>query len=70
VVILGLGKSLTVMQGRLADCSAMYEIVKTQRNKYAHLTQASAQALAEMKEKIKILANEVCARVCVCVRVV
>jgi chromosome segregation ATPase len=59
VVCTDLGKSLAALQARLNDCSQMYEVVKTQRNKYAHLTQASAQALAEMKEKIKILSNEV-----------
>lgn len=33
--------------------------MKNQRNKLANLTQSSSQALAEMKEKIKILQNEV-----------
>ncbi|CAM9167170.1 unnamed protein product, partial [Ectocarpus sp. 8 AP-2014] len=34
-------------------------VVKNERNKYVNLIQASHQALAEMKEKIKILHNEV-----------
>jgi len=34
-------------------------VVKNERNKYVNLIQASSQALAEMKEKIKILLNEV-----------
>ena len=34
-------------------------MVKSDRNKYVNQIQASAQALAEMKEKIKILQNEV-----------
>jgi hypothetical protein len=36
-----------------------YEKMKNQRNKLAHLTQSSSQALAEMRDKIKILQNEV-----------
>ena len=47
------------MKGKLSQCSTLYEVIKNQRNKYANLTQASAQELAEMKEKIKILQNEV-----------
>lgn len=35
-------------------CSIWFVMIR-----YAHLTQASAQALAEMKEKIRILSNEV-----------
>lgn len=41
------------------EFSALYDVVKNERNKYVNLIQASTQALAEMKEKIKILHNEV-----------
>ncbi|CAM9236095.1 unnamed protein product, partial [Chrysoparadoxa australica] len=43
---------------RLKEFSALYDVVKNERNKYVNLIQASNQALAEMKEKIKILQNE------------
>jgi seryl-tRNA synthetase len=33
-------------------------VVKNERNKYVNLIQSSSQALAEMKEKIRILNNE------------
>ena len=59
LVLLDLNKKLTELKGRLSQCSTLYDVVKNQRNKYANLTQASAQDLAEMKEKIKILHNEV-----------
>ena len=36
-----------------------YEVVKNERNGYVNAIQASSQALAEMKERIKILQNEV-----------
>ena len=36
-----------------------YEVVKNERNGYVNAIQASSQALAEMKERIKILHNEV-----------
>lgn len=36
VVILDLSKNLNDQQGRLQHCHAQYEIVKSQRNKYAH----------------------------------
>jgi len=38
---------------------ALYEEVKNQRNKYVSQIQNSSQDLAEMKERIKILQNEV-----------
>lgn len=37
----------------------MYEVVKTERNKYMTQIQKSSQHLSEMKEKLKILQNEV-----------
>ena len=62
LIITDLGKKLGELQQRLKNSSTMYEIIKSQRNKYAHLMQASSQSLAETKEKIKILQNEVTRR--------
>ena len=43
---------------RLKEFQQLYELVKGQRNKFVNLIQASSQSIAEMKEKLKILANE------------
>lgn len=43
----------------MKEFSALYEVVKNERNKYVNLIQSSSQALAEMREKIRILVNEV-----------
>jgi len=59
LVIMDLTKKLTETGARLRDFSKLYDMVKSDRNKYVNQIQASAQALAEMKEKIKILQNEV-----------
>ena len=59
LIILDLGKKYTETTNRLKEFSALYDVVKNERNKYVNLIQASSQALAEMKEKIKILQNEV-----------
>ena len=44
---------------RLRDFQQLYDLVKNQRNKFVNLIQASSQSISEMKEKIKILLNEV-----------
>ena len=54
-----LSKKFSETNSRLKEFSALYDVVKNERNKYVNLIQASSQALAEMKEKIKILQNEV-----------
>ena len=59
LIIADLDKQSTEVTGRLRELCALYEMVKNERNKYVNLIQASTQALAEMKEKIKILQNEV-----------
>lgn len=59
LTILDLTKKLTETNSKLREFSALYDCVKNERNKYVNLIQASSQALAEMKEKIKILENEV-----------
>lgn len=59
LVILDLTKKLQEKKNSLRNFSALYDVVKNERNKYMNQTQASSQAVAEMKEKIKILMNEV-----------
>ena len=59
LVIVDLAKKFSETNNRLKEFSALYDVVKNERNKYVNLIQASSQALAEMKEKIKILQNEV-----------
>ena len=59
LVILDLSKKSNEVNNRLKEFSALYDVVKNERNKYVNLIQSSSQALAEMKEKIKILMNEV-----------
>ena len=57
--ILDLTKSCGELSNRFKEFSALYEVVKNERNKYVYLIQSSTQALAEMREKIRILQNEV-----------
>merc|ERR1712093_323032 len=45
--------------GRQKEFCTMYEVVKNERNKYVAMIQSSSQNLSEMKEKLKILQNEV-----------
>ncbi|TYZ64351.1 hypothetical protein PybrP1_000263 [[Pythium] brassicae (nom. inval.)] len=59
LVIFDLAKKWNETNNHLKEFSALYDVVKNERNKYVNLIQASSQALAEMKEKIKILHNEV-----------
>lgn len=59
LVLLDLGKRHGEIRAQLADFGALYDLVKNDRNKYVHLIQASGQGLAEMREKLKILHNEV-----------
>lgn len=59
LTILDLTKRCNEISNRLKEFSALYEVVKNERNKYVNLIQSSAQALAEMREKIRILHNEV-----------
>ncbi|CAM9663192.1 unnamed protein product [Pylaiella littoralis] len=58
LVIQDLSRRCNDTNNRLKEFSALYDVVKNERNKYVNLIQASHQALAEMKEKIKILHNE------------
>ncbi|XP_019623769.1 PREDICTED: coiled-coil domain-containing protein 146-like [Branchiostoma belcheri] len=47
------------MQVKLKDFAKMYDIIKNERNKIVNLIQTSTQRAAEMREKIKILQNEI-----------
>ncbi|CAM9669684.1 unnamed protein product [Ectocarpus fasciculatus] len=58
MIILDATKRSNEISNRLKEFSALYEVVKNERNKYVNLIQSSSQALAEMKEKIRILNNE------------
>mmetsp|Transcript_120131 Transcript_120131/g.299687 ORF Transcript_120131/g.299687 Transcript_120131/m.299687 type:complete len:926 (+) Transcript_120131:87-2864(+) len=51
-------KHQEISQKQRAFCT-MYEVVKTERNKYRASIQKSSQHLSELKEKLKILQNEV-----------
>ncbi|XP_069141238.1 coiled-coil domain-containing protein 146-like [Argopecten irradians] len=46
------------MQIKLKEFAKLYELIKNERNKCVNLIQTSTQKAAEMKEKIKILQNE------------
>uniref|UniRef100_A0A7S1U464 Cilia- and flagella-associated protein 58 central coiled coil domain-containing protein n=1 Tax=Phaeomonas parva TaxID=124430 RepID=A0A7S1U464_9STRA len=59
LVILDLTKKCNEVNNRLKEFSALYDVVKNERNKYVNLIQSSNQAQAEMREKIRILQNEV-----------
>jgi chromosome segregation ATPase len=59
LVIMDLTKRCADLSNRLKEFSALYEVVKNERNKYVNLIQKSTQALAEMREKIRILQNEI-----------
>jgi len=43
---------------RIKDFEKLYNLVKNQRNKFVNLIQASHQSITEMKDKSKILSNE------------
>ncbi|EPZ33889.1 hypothetical protein O9G_002452 [Rozella allomycis CSF55] len=51
-------KQLEVAQ-RLKDTMHLYDSVKAERNKYVNMIQASTQKISEMREKVRILGNEV-----------
>ena len=59
LVLLDLGKKDAEIRHKLREFAKLYEVVKNERNSYVNAIQTSSQALAEMKERIKILHNEV-----------
>merc|ERR1719159_849624 len=54
-----LRKKYQEISQRQKEFCTMYEVVKNERNKYVASIQSSSQHLSEMKEKLKILQNEV-----------
>jgi hypothetical protein len=58
LLILDLTKKYEETSNKLEHFKALYEEVKSARNKYVNLIQNSSQDLAELKERIKILQNE------------
>jgi chromosome segregation ATPase len=59
LLLIDLKKKNQETQMKLKSYIAMYDEVKNARNKYVKLIQNSSQELAETKERIKILQNEV-----------
>lgn len=59
LLILDLAKKQQDTEFRLNSFMALYEDAKNGRNKYVTAIQNCSQDLAEMKERIKILQNEV-----------
>lgn len=47
------------MHVKLRDFAKLYDVIKNERNKCVNLIQTSTQKAAEMREKIKILQNEI-----------
>lgn len=43
---------------RIRDFEKLYDLVKNQRNKFVNLIQAAGQSTTEMRDKLKVLANE------------
>lgn len=52
-------KKYQEMMIKLKDFAKLYDVIKNERNKCVNLIQTSTQKAAEMKEKIKILQNEI-----------
>jgi chromosome segregation ATPase len=59
LLTIDLSKKHQETEGRLKSFVALYDEVKNARNKYVKLIQNRSQELAETKERIKILQNEV-----------
>jgi chromosome segregation ATPase len=59
LLLIDLKKRKQEIDFKLKSCIAMYDEVKNDRNKYVKQIQNSSQELAETKERIKILQNEV-----------
>lgn len=57
-----IGKDMKKMRkdivSRVKDFQQLYDMVKNQRNRFVNLIQAARQGIAEMKEKQKIMSNE------------
>lgn len=54
-----LKKKLSEASERQKEFCAAYEVVKNERNKYVALIQAASQKLSELRERFKVLGNEI-----------
>jgi len=52
-------KRCIVVQAQQYDFAKLYDVIKNEKNKYVHLIQASTQKAAELRDKLRVLANEV-----------
>lgn len=59
LAVLDLTKKCNDVNNNLKEYTALYDVVKNERNKFLNSISASSQALAEMKEKLRILNAEV-----------
>jgi len=59
IIILDLSKRSQSLAQQIKELKELYELVKNEKNKTVNLIQTSQQALAEMKEKVGILQNEI-----------
>nr|KAJ3418146.1 hypothetical protein HK105_000281 [Polyrhizophydium stewartii] len=59
ISIIDASKRASEAASSLKEFGTLYELVKNERNKYLNQIQSSTQRAAEMKEKIKILSNEI-----------
>lgn len=59
LVVLDQTKRYNEINNRLKEFTALYDVIKTERNRHVNLIQSSQQVLAELREKINILQSEV-----------
>ncbi|ORX80966.1 hypothetical protein BCR32DRAFT_16586 [Anaeromyces robustus] len=59
IIIRDTSKRYTESNVRLKEFSELYNVVKNERNKYVNMIQSTLQRIAEMKEKVKVLVNEI-----------
>ena len=59
LIVVDLKKKRRDTNRRLRDLQQLYDLIKSQRNKFVNMIQTSSQSIAEMKEKLKILGNEI-----------
>jgi len=59
LVVKDLKKQRRLVLARVKEFEQLFDLVKNQRNKFVNLIQAAKQSMAEMKEKLRVLDNEV-----------
>jgi len=59
IIIRDTSKRYSESNIRLKEFSELYNVVKNERNKYVNMIQSTLQRIAEMKEKVKVLVNEI-----------